>query len=213
MWRRGLACGTVAGPIAAGVAKAMVYFSIDIEASGQLAPLYNMLSIGVTAVRPEGDRLVLGESLYLEMKPIFPGFDKDALAICGLDPERLRLEGLEPRAALERLNEWIRKENGNSSDRPVFVGHNAVFDWAYLAYYYEHFGLKNPFGYKGIDLKSLAMGALSISWKETSKENLRLLLGLPAQDPAQVHRADYDSWYQALILKAVLDRRCAPRPS
>jgi DNA polymerase III epsilon subunit-like protein len=184
----------------------MVYFSLDCEASGLLPPLYNLLSIGVTCVRPNGDRHVLGETVYLELRPIFPGFDREALAVCGLDVERLKREGLEPAAAMRKLSAWVLHENRVSSERPVFVGHNAVFDWAYVAYYYAHFGLENPFGYKAIDIKSLAMGRLGVAWGETSKETLKDRLGLPPQDPAQVHRADYDAWYQALILKALLDR-------
>jgi hypothetical protein len=84
-----------------------------------------------------------------------------------------------------------------------------VFDWAYIAFYFAHCDLPNPFGYKGIDTKSLAMGRLNISWNDTSKENLERVLELPPQDPAQIHRADYDAWYQALILKALLERHPA----
>jgi DNA polymerase III alpha subunit (gram-positive type) len=105
------------------------------------------------------------------------------------------------------MKDWVLAQNAGTRDRPVFVGHNAVFDWAYISYYYEHFGIENPFGYKGIDTKSLAMGALGISWNDTSKERLEALLKLPPQDPTLVHRADYDAKYQALILQALLDRR------
>jgi DNA polymerase III epsilon subunit-like protein len=184
----------------------MIYFCLDCEASGQVPPLFNLLSIGVTVVRPSGDRHELGDSLYLELKPVFPGFDPEALEVCGLDVERLGREGLEPGEAMIRLREWVLERNRPSKDRPVFVGHNAVFDWSYVAYYFAHFGIENPFGYKGIDSKSLAMGRLGISWNETSKENLERVLALPPQDPAQAHRADYDARYQALILKALLDR-------
>ena len=148
-------------------------------------------------------------SLYLELQPVFPGFDPDALAVCGLDVDRLRREGTEPRDALTRLRAWVLERNRPSEDRPVFVGHNAVFDWSYVAYYFVHFGVENPFGYKGIDSKSLAMGRLGISWNETSKERLERLLALPPQDPALTHRADYDAHYQALILKGLLDRPVA----
>jgi hypothetical protein len=182
----------------------LVYFSIDCEASGPLPPLYNLLSIGVTSVRPEGDRHVLGDTLYLELRPIFPGVDPEAMAVCGLDLARLEREGLEPQVALQRLSAWV-VEQSRGARRPVFVGHNAVFDWAYVAYYYAHFGLPNPFGYKAIDTKSVALGRLGLSWPETSKEVLQQRLGLPPQDPAKVHRADYDAHYQALILVALLD--------
>lgn len=188
----------------------MIYFSIDLEASGPVPPKFNLLSIGATVVRPEGDHHALGGSFYAELQPIFPGFDPEALAVCGLDVERLRREGEAPRDALLRFAAWIREQNRPSEDVPVFVGHNAVFDWSYIAYYYAHFDLPNPFGYKGLDTKSLAMGRLGIAWNETSKEMLEQRLALPPQDPAQVHRADYDAWYQAMILKALLD---GPRAS
>jgi hypothetical protein len=185
----------------------MTYFCVDCEASGPVPPLFNLLSIGVTVVRARDDRHVLGDSFYVELKPIFPGFEPGAMAACGLDAERLRRDGTEPREAIDRLARFVRQQNEGSSDNPCFVGHNAVFDWSHIAYYYAHFGMENPFGYKGLDTKSLAMGRLGISWRDTSKENLERLLALPAQDPAQIHRADYDAHYQALILMALLNRR------
>ncbi len=183
----------------------LVYFCVDCEASGPVPPLYNLLSLGVTTVRETVGAHEIGESLYLEFRPVFPGFDPEAMAVCGLDPERLLREGLDPREGLARLREWVLEKNRPSRERPVFVGHNAVFDWSYVAYYFAHHGIENPFGYKGIDTKSLAMGRLRVAWNETSKESLERLLALPPQDPAQVHRADYDAHYQARILKALLD--------
>ena len=121
-------------------------------------------------------------------------------------------EGAEPEEALKRLSVWVREHNRGARERPVFVGHNAVFDWAYINYYYHHYKLPNPFGYKGIDSKTLAMGRLGVPWTKTSKEQLQKQLGLPKQDPAQVHRADYDAWYQALILKKLLETESAPTP-
>ena len=183
----------------------MVYFCIDVEASGPVPPLFNLLSIGVSALHEQDGGYKLGRSFYVELKPIFPGYDAAAMKVCGLDAERLKIEGVEPQEAMNSLSAWVREQNRGSRERPVFVGHNAVFDWSYISYYYRHFKLSSPFGYKGIDSKSLAMGRLGVGWNKTSKENLEKLLALPPQDPAQVHRADYDAWYQALILKALLE--------
>ncbi len=184
----------------------MTYFCVDCEASGPLPPFYNLLSIGATVVFPEGDHHRLGPSFYVELKPVFPGFDAKALEVCGLDVERLSREGLEPAEAMGKFKAWVEAHNASSRDWPVFVGHNAVFDWAYIAYYFAYCKLENPFGYKAIDSKSLAMGRLRIGWNETSKEVLERLLDLPPQDPVRAHRADYDAWYQASLLCALLDR-------
>ena len=184
----------------------MTYFALDCEASGPMPPLYSLLSIGVTVVQREGDRHTLGDSWYVELQPVFPGFEKEALEVCGLDLERLRQEGADPEQAMRDLRDWVLARNRPSRERPVFVGHNAVFDWAYINYYFRHYEIENPFGYKGIDTKSLAMGRLGVSWNETSKENLERLLDLPPQDTAQIHRADYDAEYQAVILQRLLDR-------
>ncbi len=184
----------------------MNYVCVDCEASGPVPPIYNLLSIGAVVVRPEGSRHALGASFYVELQPIFPGFDPGAMAVCGLDPDRLRREGLAPKEALARLTRFALDNNEGSQERPCFVGHNAVFDWSHIAYYYAHFGMDNPFGYKALDTKSLAMGRLGIPWRDTSKENLERFLSLPAQDASRIHRADYDAHYQALILQALLDR-------
>ena len=40
-----------------------------------------------------------------------------------------------------------------------------------------------------------------------NKETLEDLLGLPAQEAKQIHRADYDAWYQAHILIRLLERQ------
>ena len=101
--------------------------------------------------------------------------------------------------------------------RAVFVGHNAPFDWSYVNWCYQRTGVENPFGWKALDTKALAMGVLNLDWFDTNKERLaELLPNLGDQDDALVHRADYDALYQARILCGLLDhpsRRPAREPS
>ncbi len=189
----------------AGSADAVVYFSIDIEASGPVPALYNMVSIGAVPVRSRAGRWEPEEDLfYVELKPIAPGFDPDAMAVHGIPRERLEREGVQADQAMRDLARFVGERQRGG--RAVFVGHNAGFDWSYISYYFEVARLPNPFGYKALDIKSLAMGRLLIGWFETSKESLQKLLpGLPEQDHRQVHRADYDALYQAQILCALLN--------
>jgi DNA polymerase III epsilon subunit-like protein len=187
-------------------APACTYFSVDVEASGPVPGLYNLVSLGATAVhRGEDGRYRLGDSFYAELKPVFPGQDPGANQVHGLDPERLAREGQEPRAALAALSEFVARETAPGT-AATFVGHVAVFDWMYVAWYYAWAGLPNPFGYKGLDTKSMAMGVLGLPWPETGKETLCARLGLAEQETATVHRADADAAHQARLLIALLER-------
>ena len=184
------------------------YFCVDIEASGPVPALYNMLSLGCVAIAPPaatGAEPTPGASLYVEIRPSFPGFDAGAMKVNGLDREALERDGIGARAALERLTAFV-DANRPAGARAVFVGHNAPFDWSYVNFYYRHEGLPNPFGYSALDTKALAMGVLGLAWPDTNKETLERLLALPPQDGTQVHRADYDALYQAWILCRLIGR-------
>ena len=180
------------------------YFCIDVESSGSVPGLFNLLSIGCVAVDP-GPPLVPGAELYVELRPTFAGFDPGAMAVNGLDRAALERDGLDPAVALGRLTEFVNAHRPEDA-RAIFVGHNAPFDWAMVNYYYHHFGLKNPFGYSALDTKALAMGALALTWPDTNKETLERILQLPPQDASQIHRADYDARYQALIFCKLMAR-------
>ena len=184
-----------------------VFFCVDIEASGPVPALFNMVSIGAVSVSWRDGAWRLDEgTFYVELKPIAPGFDPGAMKVHGIPRSRLEKEGVEAGEAMRRLAEFATGRLRRDGERAVFVGHNAVFDWSFIAYYFERFGVPNPFGYKALDTKSLAMGRLGIGWFETHKENLEGLLKLPAQDKSLAHSADYDAHYQALILCELLNR-------
>jgi ribonuclease T len=193
-----------------------VFFCIDIEASGPVPALYNMVSIGAVPVtRGAGEGGVWRieeERFYVEIKPNAPGFEPSAMAIHGLTRAHLEAQGVAADEAMRRFASFVEARVRDGGEA-VFVGHNAVFDWSFIAYYFALYGIPNPFGYKGIDTKSLAMGRLGIAWADTSKETLQTLLpALPRLDAALIHRADYDAFYQAGILCALLNMPAAGRP-
>lgn len=183
------------------------WFCVDIECSGPVPALYDMVSLGAVVVSSE---LELGETFYVEIRPTAPRVDPNAMKVNGLDLEALRRDGRPMRDALAALSDFVARQRAPGSN-VVFVGHNAPFDWSFVSYNYHAEGLENPFGYKALDTKALAMGVLGLPWAETHKENLELLLSLPPQDAARTHRADYDAWYQAHILVGLL-RRMLPPP-
>jgi ribonuclease T len=184
----------------------IVYICLDVEASGPIPDPYNLVSIGavpVTRSSQGNDRweVQAQDLFYVELKPLYEGFDEGAMAIHGISREYLEREGVDAPAAMRQLADWALSRGG----RPIFVGHNAVFDWAYINHYFVRTGIENPFGWKGLDTKAFAAGVLRIPFLDTHKENLsRLLPDLPPEDLSQKHRADYDALYQARILVALL---------
>ena len=182
-----------------------VYFSVDTEASGPLPPDYNLVSIGAVEVRPTPRGHVLGREFYVELKPSFPGFRPESMAIHGISREHLEANGADAREAMRSFADWTRSCLADG-EQPVFVGHNVAFDWAYINYYFHHFGIENVFGYKGMDSKSLAVGVLGIPWWDANKDFLlKAIPGLVGLPPEQVHNALHDAQFQARILAALLD--------
>lgn len=180
------------------------WFCVDIEANGPVPGLYDMVSFAAVAVAPDAEGiLTIGEVFYRELRPVAPRFDARAAAVHGLDQEKLAAEGLEHEAFCQELTDWVRARTAPGTE-PVFVGHNAPFDWSHVAYLFAEQELPNPFGYKAICTKALATGVLGVHWLDSGKETLAVRLDLPAEDHGLKHRADYDAWYQAHILLGLL---------
>lgn len=188
------------------------WYCIDIECSGPVPHLYDMLSLGAVPVLDHGPRLEVSDTrLYVEICPTAPRVDPGAMKVNGLDLDRLRRDGLPLREALEQLTAFVEATRTPGS-RAVFVGHNAPFDWSFVSYAYALAGLDNPFGYKALDTKALAMGVLGLHWFDANKEILAERLTLPDVQVELVHRADYDAWYQAHVLARLLEAQRAGEP-
>ena len=181
------------------------WFCIDIECSGPIPHLYDMISLGAVPVHQEaGGARVSDAKLYVEIRPTAPRVDPGAMAVNGLDIDDLKAFGLTMEAALDQLDAFV-SEHTVAGSKPVFVGHNAPFDWSFVNYAYVSRDRVNPFGYKALDTKALASGILGLHWFDSNKEELAERLTLPPVVQEQVHRADYDAWYQAHVLARLLD--------
>lgn len=180
------------------------WFCVDIECNGPVPGLYDMVSCAAVVVAEnEAGELVLAERAMWELKPVAPRFDPRAAAIHGLDQARLAAEGLDRAAFCAAVTAWV-KAHTRPGTEPCFVGHNAPFDWSFVAWTFAAEEQPNPFGYKALCTKALATGVLGLHWLDSGKETLALRLKLPAEDLGQKHRADYDAEYQAELLVALL---------
>lgn len=181
------------------------WFCVDIECSGPVPGLYDMISLGAVAVTEADGDWQIGATHYVEIQPTAPRVDPGAMKVNGLDLAALARDGKPLADALRELAGWVRA-NTVAGSKPVFVGHNAPFDWSFVNWSYHATGIDNPFGYKALDTKALSMGVLGLHWFDSNKEELEARLDLPKPDTTRVHRADYDAWYQAHILVGLLRR-------
>lgn len=137
------------------------YISVDIEASGPVPGEYSMLSLGACVVG------ATDKNFYVELKPLTRNFDPESLAVAGLDMDQLAREGTDPTEAMRAFAAWL--DTVTPRDRsPVFAAYPLAFDWMFVAYYFERFLRRNPFGYSGFDVKSFYMGVTGERWTANS---------------------------------------------
>lgn len=170
------------------------YISVDIEASGPIPGEYSMLSVGACLVRD------VHEGFYAELRPISDRYVSEALEVSGLSLPRLREHGIDPRETMASFQVWIEKVC--ASRRPVFVGFNAGFDWAFVNWYFHKFLDDNPFGIGGVDVKAYYMGFSGSAWGETTSSKLP---GWLQPSRAQTHNALDDARAQAEIFGKLLE--------
>lgn len=171
-----------------------LYVSIDVETSGPVPALYSLLSIGACLVSEPA------QAIYLELQPDGLKHDMEAVAITGLDLDKLESEGLPPQVAMFKLKQWLTQACP-IGQKVVFVGLNAPFDWSFINYYFHKYVGANPFGFTAIDMKAYYMGATGCCWKETKSSQMTARLS-PQSSPN--HNALDDARFQAELFALML---------
>ena len=169
------------------------YISVDIETSGPVPSIYNMLSLGACLVgAPES-------SFYAELRPVTDRALPEALNVSGFTLDQLAHTGRDPQEVMEALRDWVKEVAAEAI--PVFVGFNASFDWSFVNWYFHAFLYENPFGIGALDIKAYYMGLSGCQWRETTSSQL------PQQfKPSHqaTHNALDDAIAQAQIFKKLL---------
>lgn len=142
-----------------------IYISVDIEAAGPLPAIYSMLSLGAVAV---DDPM---QTFYVELKPVNDKFVPDAMKVVGRSLEDFAKKGQDPKVAMVAFRDWLA--HIAKAAKPVFVGFNATFDWAFVNFYFHQYIGENPFGFGGIDIKSYYMGITGGTWDDTRSSRIR----------------------------------------
>lgn len=173
-----------------------LYIATDIEADGPIPGPYSMLSLGMSAVnRPD-------LNFYTELRPISEQFLPEALAVSGLDRNRLLREAPTPEQAMRAAADWVNSLR--QQGRPVFLAGPAVWDGMFIHWYFVRFIGHSPFGPtgSGIDLRSYWMGLQGCGWFETQAPKIKKALSL--EQLAHTHHAGEDAAELAQVFAAML---------
>lgn len=141
-------------------AKRELYVSVDVEADGPIPGPYSMLSFGMAACGISDENGFAAtdpaeRTFYAELQPISDAFDPEALAVSGLDRDRLVAEGRDPAEAMAAAAAWVRETATGAT--PIVVAYPLGFDWMWLYWYFMRFAENgSPFGHsRHLDIKTL----------------------------------------------------------
>ena len=171
------------------------FVSVDIEASGPSPSRHSILSIGACLVHDPS------RAFYVELRPWSREADPAAMRMHGLSLDELAARGEEPAEALRRFEDWLSAEVDGRT--PVFVGHNAAFDWMFVADAFHRYLGHNPFGHAPLDSKSFFAGLTGEPWTATGLEHIAARFGETATLP---HHALEDARIQARLFATMLRR-------
>jgi len=146
------------------------FISVDIEATGPAPGPFSMVSIGAWVIGEQ-------ETFYAELKPISERYDEAAMRVAmpGRTHEELYESGEAPEEVMARFAEWVDDQRREHDATPVFVAHNAPFDWMFVAWYLWTYVGRNPFGWAAIDTRALFMGMTGAGWEQTRLSDIKRL--------------------------------------
>lgn len=173
-----------------------LYIATDVEADGPIPGPYSMISPGMSIVgMPE-------YTFYTEIKPISDEYIPEALAVSGLDRDKLLKKAPDAEDAMRSAARWV---NGlRKIGRPVFLAGPAVWDGMFVHWYFMRYLGKSPFGNtgSGIDLRSYWMGYKNCEWINTRKGKIKYELKL--EGIKHTHHAGDDAKELAQVFETIL---------
>lgn len=128
-----------------------------------------MLSVASAAFQADGT-LVDTFTANLDTLPDAQGHP-DTMAWWETQPaawQACRAELQAPSQAMKAYVAWLKGLSG----KPVFVAYPAGFDFTFVYWYLIQFAGESPFSFSALDIKTLAMTALSKDYRQATKRNM-----------------------------------------
>ena len=146
-----------------------IYVSTDIESDGPIPGDNSMLSLGAAAFTPDGTML----STFYATLEILPeaAANPDTMQWWSENQAAYNETRKNTKPAAQAMQEYVKWVNGLPG-KPVFVGYPATFDFSFVYWYIIHFGLKSPFSFSALDIKTYAMAVMKSEYRQSTKRNM-----------------------------------------
>jgi len=142
----------------------MSYFVCDVEADSPSPATGSMVCFGAVKV-DDG----LDKTFYGQTAPISDFYKPEALAISGFSRDEHETFPL-PAHTMHDFNLWVK--DVNRSGRPIFISDNNSFDFMWITYYFDKYGIENPFGWSSRRIGDIFCGIKGnshVKWKQYRK--------------------------------------------
>lgn len=146
----------------------ITYLSVDIEADGPIPGNNSMLSLGAAAFDNNGN---LYDLIQINLEPL-PYALPDPATMTWWEKNKeaydyATTDQVPPDVAMRQFVKWC----AGLKSRPIFVGYPVTYDFLFVYWYLRYFGHESPFGFQGLDIKTLAATKLNIPFREAVKKN------------------------------------------
>jgi len=164
-----------------------LYFSLDVETDGPIPGPHSMRQVGLAAFFLTGTpewKDVEGKGI----SPLLAHFGRNLLPLPAASPHpdtlkwwteenpdiwtRIQMNAVSPDMGMYALVGWVDQMCKNFDARPVCVAYPATFDFMFLYWYLIKFMGASPFGFQGLDMKTLAMVKMKTSFRNVSKRTM-----------------------------------------
>jgi len=133
-----------------------------------------MLSLGAVALLEDG-REVGAFEVNFETLEGAQG-DPETMAWWSKQPrevwEHIRKAALAPAVGMAAFVSWVNQRANDQKLSPVCVAYPAGFDFTFVYWYIRRFGLKSPFSFSCLDIKSYAAATLKVPYRQAVKKNM-----------------------------------------
>jgi len=155
--------------------KREIFVSIDVEADGPIPGQNSMLQLGAAAFDLEADDPRRPVSKFRVNLEELEGAVQDPGTMewwskQGDAYDKTRLNMVKPDYGMEMFARWLAAVADQTKGKLVVAGYPVTYDFMWAYWYFIRFrGFPAPFGFQGLDMKTLAMSKLGCQYRESAK--------------------------------------------